>query len=36
MILYKGDCIEQMQKISNESIQMILCDLPYDTTARNE
>lgn len=36
MILYKGDCIEQMQKIPNESIQMILCDLPYGTTARNE
>lgn len=36
MVLYKGDCIEQMQKIPNESIQMILCDLPYGTTARNE
>ena len=36
MILYKGDCIEEMQKIPNESIQMILSDLPYGTTARNE
>jgi hypothetical protein len=36
MILYKGDCIEQMQNVSNESVQMILCDLPYGTTARNE
>ena len=25
-----------MQKIPNESIQMILCDLPYGITARNE
>lgn len=33
MILYKGDCIKEMQKIPNESIQMILCDLPYGTTA---
>lgn len=36
MILYKGDCIEQMQNIQNERVQMILCDLPYGTTARNE
>ena len=35
-ILYKGDCLDIMQKIRGESIQMILCDLPYGTTARNE
>ena len=33
MILYKGDCIEKMQKIPNESISLILTDLPYGTTA---
>ena len=28
-----GDCLEEMQKIPNKSIDMILCDLPYGTTA---
>jgi site-specific DNA-methyltransferase (adenine-specific) len=31
--LYNGDCLELMQNIPNESIDMILCDLPYGTTA---
>lgn len=31
--LYNGDCIEIMQNIPNKSIDMILCDLPYGTTA---
>ncbi len=28
-----GDCLELMKNISNGSIDMILCDLPYGTTA---
>ena len=28
-----GDCLEIMKQISSESINMILCDLPYGTTA---
>lgn len=27
--LILGDCLEEMKKISNKSINMILCDLPY-------
>ena len=27
-----GDCLEVMKDISNESIDMVLCDLPYGTT----
>lgn len=30
--LYKGDCLEIMQKIPDKSVDMILCDLPYGTT----
>ncbi len=30
--LYKGDCLELMKDISDKSIDMILCDLPYGTT----
>ncbi|MCD2424387.1 site-specific DNA-methyltransferase [Niabella pedocola] len=30
--IYQGDCLKIMQKIENESIDMILCDLPYGTT----
>lgn len=33
MELLKGDCLELMQNIENESIDLILCDLPYGTTA---
>ena len=28
-----GDCLVEMQKIPDKSIDMILCDLPYGTTA---
>ena len=34
--LIKGDCLEQMKNILDKSIDMILCDLPYGTTARNK
>ena len=32
MELINGDCLEIMKEISNNSIDMILCDLPYGTT----
>jgi site-specific DNA-methyltransferase (adenine-specific) len=32
-ILLQGDCLEWMSKIPDHSIDMILCDLPYGTTA---
>jgi DNA modification methylase len=31
--LIKGDCIENMKHLRDSSIDMILCDLPYGTTA---
>ena len=31
--LYHGDCLEVMKDIEDKSIDMILCDLPYGTTA---
>src|SRR5436309_2309307 len=31
--LIQGDCLEKMQEIPSGSIDMILCDLPYGTTA---
>ena len=31
--IYHGDCLELMQHIPDKSIDMILCDLPYGTTA---
>lgn len=31
--LYYGDCLEIMKNIPDKSIDMILCDLPYGTTA---
>lgn len=31
--LYPGDCLEVMQNIPDKSIDMILCDLPYGSTA---
>lgn len=31
--LYHGDCLEIMPSIPDKSIDMILCDLPYGTTA---
>jgi len=33
MNLLHGDCLELMQDIPDKSIDMILCDLPYGTTA---
>src|SRR5574344_302984 len=30
--LYNNDCMEQMKKIEDESVDLILCDLPYGTT----
>src|SRR6266545_5136755 len=31
----EGDCLEVMKNIPSESIDMILCDLPYGTTQNN-
>ena len=31
--VYQGDCLEVMKGIPDKSIDMILCDLPYGTTA---
>ena len=31
--IIQGDCLEVMKTIPNKSIDMILCDLPYGTTA---
>ena len=31
--IYHGDCLEVMKGIPDKSIDMILCDLPYGTTA---
>ena len=33
MQLIKGDCLVEMNSIPDKSIDMILCDLPYGTTA---
>ena len=33
MELWLGDCLEQMNKIPNKSVDMIICDLPYEITA---
>jgi len=31
-VLMEGDCLEIMPEISDNSIDLILCDLPYGTT----
>ena len=31
--LIKGDCLIEMQNIPDKSIDAIICDLPYGTTA---
>ena len=31
--LFHGDCLELMKNIPDGSIDLILCDLPYGTTA---
>ena len=33
--LFQGDCLEKMKDIESESIDLILCDLPYGTTDRH-
>lgn len=33
MKLYNGDCLEVMQDIPDNSVDFILTDLPYGTTA---
>ena len=33
MHLLNGDCLELMKGISDNSVDMVLCDLPYGTTA---
>lgn len=33
MQLLQGDCLEVMKQIPNGSVDMVLCDLPYGTTA---
>lgn len=30
--IFNADCIEQMKSISDNSIDFMLCDLPYGTT----
>lgn len=35
-MLICGDCLVEMQKIKDKSINMVFCDLPYGTTAKNE
>ena len=32
-VCYQGDCLEVMKQIPDKSIDMILADLPYGTTA---
>lgn len=32
MKLYQGDCLELMKNISDRSVNMVLCDLPYGIT----
>ena len=31
--LWQGDCLEMMKNIPDKSIDCIICDLPYGTTA---
>ena len=32
MVLILGDCIEEMKKLSDESVDLLICDLPYSET----
>ena len=34
LTLYHGDCLIEMDKILDGSVDLILCDLPYGTTDR--
>lgn len=31
-LLYLGDCLDVMQRIPDQSVDLVLCDLPYGTT----
>ena len=33
VFIQQGDCLELMKKIPDKHIDMVLCDLPYGTTA---
>ena len=33
--IYLGDCLDLMPQIRDQSVDMVLCDLPYGTT-RNQ
>lgn len=33
ILLFCGDCLEKMKEIPDGSVDMVLCDLPYGTTA---
>lgn len=33
--LYMGDCLDLMSYINDKSVDLVLCDLPYGTTASN-
>lgn len=30
--IYNEDCLEGMKRIPDKSVDMIMCDLPYETT----
>ena len=32
IILYYGDCLQKMTKIKDDTVDLILCDLPYGST----
>ncbi len=34
--VYNADCMEAMKEIDDKSVDLILCDLPYGVTARNQ
>lgn len=34
--LLKGDCLKIMEEVPNNSVNMVLCDLPYGTTDKND
>lgn len=34
--LIQGDCLQEMQRISNKSVDMICCDLPYGNQTKNK
>ena len=33
IMIYHGDCLKIMPTLADKSVDMILCDLPYGTTA---